>query len=89
MKETGINTSEAGGMSSSLPYVRPNLLNVGAGLQTDFDDRRLNDGSVEIMLIDLDRQDKIAADFYRQREACLQEIKANRVESAKVLSHSL
>lgn len=72
-------------LSSSLPYVRPNLLNTGRSLADAFDDRRLNDGSVEIVLIDLDRQDKIAADFYRQREACLQEIKNNKVESAKVI----
>jgi sigma54-dependent transcription regulator len=57
---------------------------MGKSLESEFDDRRLNDGAVEIVLIDLDRQDKIAADFYRQRDACLQEIKINRADGSKV-----
>ena len=50
----------------------------------NFDDRLLNDGEVEIMLIDLDRQDKQAAEYYKQREACLAEIKNSKGSTNKV-----
>lgn len=47
-------------------YSRPNLLSKGgADPMMDFDDRRLNDGEVEIVLLDLDRQDRTAAEYYK------------------------
>lgn len=69
--------------------MRPNLLEDRSG-GGDFgiEDRQFNDGEVEILLIDLDRQDKIAAEYYRQREACLREIKDSRASINKVCTRS-
>ena len=66
---------------------RPNLLR--NGIRSDgmnFEDRIFNDGEAEIILIDLDRQDRIAAEYYRQREACLAEIKNSQGSTSKVSS---
>lgn len=58
---------------------RPMLLtNPNSGMDSIIRQRGLNDGEAEVILIDLDRQHKMAADYYRQREACLAEIKNSK-----------
>ena len=47
-------------------------------------ERGLNDGEAEVLLLDLDRQHKLAAEYYRQREACLTEIKNSKGSNNKV-----
>jgi len=60
-------------MSGVMPHV-----------DVDLSNRRLNDGEAEIMLIDLDKQHKTAADYYKHREACLAEIKNSKGSTNKI-----
>lgn len=64
---------------------RPNLIsNPGQDHEALLKERGLNDGEVEVLLLDLDRQHKLAAEYYRQREACLTEIKNSKGSTNKV-----
>lgn len=65
---------------------RPYLLrNGGEDMGDPFSARVLNDGEAEVLLLDLDRQAKIAAEYYKQRDACLTEIKGSKGSPNKVL----
>lgn len=64
---------------------RPYLLtNSGDDMNDPFASRVLNDGEAEVLLLDLDRQAKIAAEYYKQRDACLTEIKDSKGSTSKV-----
>ena len=65
--------------------MRESLLRNGRRLDgADFEDRIFNDGEAEIILIDIDRRDRTAAEYYKQREACLGEIKNSQGSTNKV-----